>query len=117
MVRGAWQTTAHRVAGVGYDLATKPILATTIANSRSQTLYPGKIYFCLTVILLYLIARQSGTVYVCGGGVVKRNEGSKPSRFLSPSVTQGTAHISLAKTSHVSLTSIATKAEERTGVY
>ena len=49
---------------------------------------------------------------------VKRNEGSKPSQFLSPNVTQGTStHISLAKTSHVSLTLIATKAGERAGVY
>ena len=53
-----------------------------------------------------------------GGGVVKRNEGSKPSQFLSTNVTQGnSAHISLAKTSHVSVTLLATKAGERIGVY
>ena len=118
MDRGAWWAIVHWVARGGYNLATKPMLATTIANSKPQTLYPVKMYFCLTVTLLCLIVMQSGTVYVCGGGVVKRNEGSKLSQFLSPNVTQGTsAHISLAKTSHVSLTLIETKAGERTGVY
>ena len=118
MDEGAWWAIVHWVARGGYNLATKPMLATTIANSKSQTLNPVKIYFCLTVTLLYLIAMQSGIVSVCGGGVIKRNERSKPSQFLSPNLTQGTsAHISLAKTSHVSLTLIATRAGDRTGVY
>ena len=78
MDEGAWWAIVHWVARGGYNLATKPMLATTIANSKSQTLNPVKIYFCLTVTLLYLIAMQSGIVSVCGGGVIKRNERSKP---------------------------------------
>ena len=63
-VHGIFQARILEWAAIAFS---KPMLATIIANSKSQTLYPVKIYFCLTVTLLYLIVMPSGTVYVCGG--------------------------------------------------